>query len=84
MLNSEKRTQASQRVDARACRNFAADSEWLTTKEVAARLKVHPETLVKWRRKGTGPRFERAGSRCIRYWPGEVEAFMRGLPKAGH
>ena len=45
-------------------------NELLTTKEMAAWLKVSPQWLEIGRSKGYGPPFERIGPRCIRYRPG--------------
>lgn len=49
----------------------AKDERW-----VAALLGVKPATLQKWRRRGQGPPYFRAG-RAVRYWPAEVQAWAR-------
>ncbi|MFF0531160.1 helix-turn-helix domain-containing protein [Nocardia amikacinitolerans] len=36
-------------------------SSWLTTNEVASRLKIPPKTLANWASLGKGPRFARIG-----------------------
>lgn len=51
-------------------------SEWLTAKQTARQLGLAAKTLEAWRRKGRGPKWERAGSRSIRYRRAEVDAFM--------
>ena len=50
----------------------------LTTKELAARLRMSSESLAHWRIKGIGPRYIKLG-RKILYPLAEVEAFERGL-----
>lgn len=52
-----------------------AASELLTTEEVAARLKVSPKTLSKWRTRGTGPPYFKVG-RCVRYQWEAVQAWL--------
>lgn len=46
----------------------------LKTDEVAKVLEMSPETLRRWRSRGTGPAFLRLG-RAIRYDPRDVQAF---------
>ncbi|MGW6123123.1 helix-turn-helix domain-containing protein [Nocardia sp. NPDC055165] len=36
-------------------------SDWLTTDDVASRLKIPPKTLANWAYLGKGPRFARIG-----------------------
>jgi len=48
----------------------------LTTKEVAERLRLHPQTLINWRVKGDGPRFIKVGRKVV-YPMIEVEAFEK-------
>jgi excisionase family DNA binding protein len=49
---------------------------WLTTQELAERLKVPVSTLHQWRHKGYGPRAARIG-RFLRYRLVEVERWER-------
>lgn len=42
-------------------------SPWLTTKEAARHVGLHPDTLRRLRREGRGPRYSRVGPRFIRY-----------------
>lgn len=42
-------------------------SPWLSTKEAARHVGLHPDTLRRLRRQGRGPRFSRVGRRLIRY-----------------
>ena len=55
---------------------------YLTTKEAAEYMSVHPNTLTKWRQRGEGPKFSRAG-RSIRYKPQEIERYL-GSPESEH
>lgn len=48
---------------------------WLTTKQAAALLVLHPDTLRRYRREGGGPPFARIG-RVIRYKLAVLEAWM--------
>jgi len=52
-----------------------AGAVWLTTAEVAERLKVSVPTVKRWRREGIGPLWHRAG-RQIRYRPAEVDRWV--------
>lgn len=49
---------------------------WLTTKEAARYLGVHPDTLRRFRRLDRGPRFSAVGGRLIRY---SLEELLRWL-----
>jgi predicted DNA-binding transcriptional regulator AlpA len=51
-------------------------SRLLTELEVAKFLGVHPQTLVNWRKAGTGPRSFRIGLRRIFYNPADVASWM--------
>lgn len=42
-------------------------STWLSTKEAARYLGVHPDTLRRFRRTDRGPRYSTIGRRLIRY-----------------
>ncbi|MFH5948386.1 helix-turn-helix transcriptional regulator [Roseomonas xinghualingensis] len=44
----------------------------LTERALSERFGVSPRTLQRWRRTGEGPRFIRAGARCVRYAEAEV------------
>lgn len=48
---------------------------WLTTKQAAALLALHPDTLRRYRRDGGGPPFARVG-RVVRYKLAELDAWM--------
>ncbi|MFO1076449.1 MAG: helix-turn-helix domain-containing protein [Planctomycetota bacterium] len=49
---------------------------WLTTKQAAALLALHPDTLRRYRREGGGPPFARIG-RVIRYKAAVLDAWMQ-------
>ena len=49
---------------------------WLTTTELAARLKVAPATLWQWHHRGYGPRPVRIGGK-LRYRLRDVETWER-------
>lgn len=49
----------------------------LTTKELAERWRMKPDTLEHWRIRGDGPKFIRFGGRKVLYPITEVEAFER-------
>lgn len=49
----------------------------LTTKEAAARLRMHPETLRLWRKQDTGPDWVRIGPWKVFYNLEEIERFER-------
>lgn len=49
---------------------------WLTTKQAAALLVLHPDTLRRYRREGDGPPFARIGG-AIRYKLAVLEAWMQ-------
>ena len=48
---------------------------WLSTKQAAARLGIHADTLRRYRRIGGGPPFSRIG-RAVRYRIEALEAWM--------
>ena len=48
----------------------------LTPAEVAARLRIKPDTLQKMRRYGRGPRYVMIGSKTPRYKQSEVQAYV--------
>lgn len=55
--------------------------EYLTGAQFAELAQVDIRTVRKWASRGVGPRPTRpAGSRIVRYWRSEVEAWLRGEP----
>ena len=56
----------------------------LKASETAELVRMHVDTLKKWRRLGIGPKPTRVGSRAIRYERSEVERWLRsnGRPAA--
>jgi excisionase family DNA binding protein len=48
----------------------------LSTKEAARLLAIHHNTLCKWRIRGVGPRFVKAGH-VIRYRRSDIEAWLQ-------
>lgn len=53
---------------------------WLTNRQAAARIGIHPVTLATWRSKGRGPEYQKLGSGPkghIRYRADAVDAWMR-------
>lgn len=55
---------------------------FLTTAETAKRLGIHGNTLIRWRRLGTGPAFIRVG-RQFRYDPLDVQAWVESNKQPG-
>lgn len=53
-----------------------ATPAWLTPKQAAALLVIHPDTLRRYRREGSGPPFARFG-RVVRYQLAAVEAWLQ-------
>ncbi|WP_378743214.1 helix-turn-helix domain-containing protein [Nocardia brasiliensis] len=51
------------------------NTEWLTRAEVAARLKVAPQTLANWAWEGRGPRFAKPEGGHCRYRLADVIAW---------
>jgi len=47
---------------------------WLTSRQVAGMLQIHPVTLATWRQKGMGPKYVKAGH-GVRYRLEDVEAW---------
>lgn len=45
------------------------------THRAAQALGVSYWTLVKWRRRGVGPKYRRIGQKAVRYRPEDLEAF---------
>jgi hypothetical protein len=50
--------------------------QYLTPKQVAARLNVNTECLRYWRRRGTGPPWVRLGPKTIRYPAPDLEMWI--------
>jgi predicted DNA-binding transcriptional regulator AlpA len=50
--------------------------ELLTGREVAAILKLKPQTMIEWRRENRGPRWVRLGQKAIRYRRDDLEAWI--------
>jgi len=48
----------------------------LNTEQAAALLGVNSIIMETWRRKGTGPRFVRINSKCVRYRLGDLADFQ--------
>ncbi|WP_052172719.1 AlpA family transcriptional regulator [Nocardia sp. BMG111209] len=55
-----------------------ADETWLTSQELADRLKVKVSTLDKWAHTGTGPTYIKPG-RIRRYALSEIVAWEKAL-----
>jgi excisionase family DNA binding protein len=59
------------------------DDVLMTTAETAELLRVHVDTLRRWRLSGYGPAYVRIG-RTYRYWRSEVMAWLdENRPDAG-
>lgn len=50
-------------------------SEWMTEREVAARLKVEHRTVQRWRLEKRGPAYHKLPTGAIRYRLADIEAF---------
>jgi excisionase family DNA binding protein len=57
-------------------------TEWLTTRELAKRLRVSPETVREWRRRGCIPAL-RLSRKAIRYDLEAVLAALSATPAKG-
>lgn len=56
------------------------DDQWLTPRQVAAQLGVHPGTLANWRCMGLGPNYTKLSEKPnspVRYRQSDVDAFER-------
>lgn len=54
--------------------------KWLTSKETAGRMGIHPMTLARWRAEGKGPKYQKLGSAKasrVRYLDTEVDRYLR-------
>ena len=61
-------------------------AELLTAETVADRLKVHPNTLSRWRSEGEGPPFVRLGKgkrAHVRYDSGKLDRFLKRAEEGG-
>lgn len=59
-------------------------SVWLTSPQAAARIGVHPMTMVNWRHLGRGPKYEKLGpgkGAHTRYHVDEIDKWMRSSKK---
>jgi len=57
-------------------------NEYLTTEELADRLKVNRVTLARWRQDGSGPQFIKVGkgkSATVRYPIEAINEWVRGI-----
>ncbi len=52
----------------------------MTTAEVAAILRIHPQSLERWRRHGEGPPFVKLNGR-VRYLADLVESYVVGAAR---
>lgn len=50
--------------------------ELLTFREVAAILKLNPQTMIEWRRSDRGPKWVRIGQKTVRYRRSDLEAWI--------
>ena len=53
---------------------------WVTVSEAAEYIAYSVDTLERWRRLGTGPRYSQPSGKtgCIRYKLSDLDAFMQG------
>jgi hypothetical protein len=59
-------------------------NRWLTPREVAAKLQVHPGTLANWRCYGRGPKFTKLTDTPrspVRYRESDVDAYMQQMER---
>jgi len=60
------------------------ETKWLTPREVAAKLRVHPGTLANWRCYGRGPKFTKltgTPGAPVRYSEADVNAYMKQMAR---
>lgn len=55
------------------------EHEFLTTEEVAERLRIPAATLRYWRMKGIGPRSIKVGPKHVRYRASDVVEYLAAL-----
>ena len=53
---------------------------YLTTEELAERIRMKPQTIRKWRRVGGGPPFRRMGKNRVLYAVKDVDAWLAAIP----
>jgi hypothetical protein len=64
--------------------NLVNDKEQrVVTAEAAAVLGVRPDTLVKWRIFGKGPRYEKVGAKLVRYRYQDLLLWLEGQKRGG-
>lgn len=51
----------------------------LTPEQVAELCNVVPETVLRWRARGTGPRYLKITSRCFRYRRDDVDEWLDSI-----
>ena len=51
--------------------------DMLTRQEVAAILRLKPQTLAKWAVLGLGPRYKKLSPRCVRYALADVQRWLK-------
>jgi predicted DNA-binding transcriptional regulator AlpA len=59
-----------------------SNTTMLSTRDVAERLGLQPITVKLWRLYGKGPKWQRIGTRTIRYALADVEAYLEQSSKA--
>ena len=57
--------------------------ELLTTREVAARLRVSPETILRWHRSGALPGGRRLSTTVLRFDAAALDEWIRGRDAGG-
>jgi predicted DNA-binding transcriptional regulator AlpA len=63
-----------------------SDKELLTTKQLSAELRVHPDTIYRWQKAGTGPPFVCLGEGrdLYRYRRPDVRAWLNNRTSQRH
>lgn len=62
---------------------MAENDKLLRDKDVAAFLDLHVETVRRYRREGTGPRFVTLGEGTIRYRREDVDEYLNSRTRKG-
>ena len=60
-----------------------AEEERLATDEAARIIRVGPRTLEKWRLFGKGPRYEKVGTKLVRYRYGDLLTWLEAQKRGG-